>query len=124
LRSKSPNIVFAGADLDQAVEGSHLALFFNQGQVCCAGPRLYVEAKCHDEFVARSVERARRRKVGDPFEESGDLAYGPGAYELTLSPPGSGAISDKGKYVVVYRRHPEGSWKAVADIFNSSQPAV
>ena len=41
--------------------------------------------------------------------ESGDLAYGSGAYELTLSPPGSGAISDKGKYVVVYRRQPEGS---------------
>ena len=57
------------------------------------------------------------------IEESGDLAYGVGVYELTLSPPGGGTISDKGKYVVVYRRQPGGAWKAVADIFNSSRPA-
>jgi len=57
------------------------------------------------------------------IEESGNLAYGSGAYELTLSPPGAARISDKGKYVVVYRRQADGSWKAVADIFNSSQPA-
>ena len=68
LGGKSPNIVFADTEMNQAVEGAHAALFFNQGQVCCAGSRLYVEAKCHDEFVERSVERARRRKVGDPFE--------------------------------------------------------
>lgn len=69
LGGKSPNIVFADADIDQAVEGAHAALFFNQGQVCCAGSRLYVEARCHDEFVERSVERARRRRLGDPFEQ-------------------------------------------------------
>jgi aldehyde dehydrogenase (NAD+) len=68
LGGKSPNIVFADTDMDQAVEGAHAALFFNQGQVCCAGSRLYVEAKCHDEFVERSVERARRRRLGDPFD--------------------------------------------------------
>jgi len=68
LGGKSPNIVFADADLDRAVEGSHFALFFNQGQCCCAGSRLFVERKIYDEFVARSVDRARRRKVGDPFD--------------------------------------------------------
>ena len=57
------------------------------------------------------------------LEESGDLAYASGVYDLTLSPPGSGTISDNGKYVVVYRRSSDGSWKAVADIFNSSRPA-
>jgi len=68
LGGKSPNIVFADADMDQAIEGAHFALFFNQGQCCCAGSRLYVEAKCYDEFVERSVTRARNRTVGDPFD--------------------------------------------------------
>src|SRR4051794_8883750 len=68
LGGKSPNIVFSDADMDQAIEGSHFALFFNQGQCCCAGSRLFVEERCYDEFVAKSVERAKKRKVGDPFE--------------------------------------------------------
>jgi len=67
LGGKSPNIVFADADMDQAIEGSHFALFFNQGQCCCAGSRLFVEDKCYDEFLEKSVARAKRRVVGDPF---------------------------------------------------------
>jgi aldehyde dehydrogenase (NAD+) len=68
LGGKSPNIVFADADLEQAVEGSHFALFFNQGQCCCAGSRLFVEEKVYDEFVERSTERAKRRSVGNPLD--------------------------------------------------------
>ena len=67
LGGKSPNIVFADTDLDAAVEGAYFALFFNQGQCCCAGSRLYVEEKIHDEFVQKLVEKAKSRKVGDPF---------------------------------------------------------
>jgi aldehyde dehydrogenase (NAD+) len=67
LGGKSPNIVFADADMDKAIEGSHFALFFNQGQCCCAGSRLFVERKAYNEFVERSVDRAKRRTVGDPF---------------------------------------------------------
>ncbi len=70
LGGKSPNIVFADADMDQAIEGSHFALFFNQGQACCAGSRLFVEEKIYDEFVDKSVARASRRTVGDPFDAS------------------------------------------------------
>lgn len=70
LGGKSPNIVFADADMDQAIEGAHFALFFNQGQACCAGSRLFVEEKCYDEFVERSVARAKSRVVGDPFDSS------------------------------------------------------
>jgi len=70
LGGKSPNIVFADADMDQAVEGAHFALFFNQGQCCCAGSRLFVEEKAYDEFVERSAERAKKRTVGDPFHPS------------------------------------------------------
>jgi aldehyde dehydrogenase (NAD+) len=68
LGGKSPNIVFADANLDDAIEGSHQAVFFNQGQCCVAGSRLYVEEGIHDEFVEKSVARAKRRTVGDPFD--------------------------------------------------------
>ncbi|MBU7586119.1 MAG: aldehyde dehydrogenase family protein [Nostoc sp. TH1S01] len=72
LGGKSPNIVFADADMDAAIAGCHEALFFNQGQCCCAGSRLFVEEKCYDEFVAKSVEKARQRIVGDPFDSATD----------------------------------------------------
>jgi len=68
LGGKSPNIVFADADIDAAVEGAYFGLFFNQGQCCCAGSRLFVEQSIHDEFVAKLVQRAKSQKVGDPFD--------------------------------------------------------
>lgn len=68
LGGKSPNIVFADADMDAAIAGAHNSLFFNQGQCCNAGSRLFVEEKCYDEFVAKSVEKAKNRLVGDPFD--------------------------------------------------------
>ena len=68
LGGKSPNIIFADADMSAAIEGAHFGLFFNQRQCCTAGSRLFVEEKCYDEFVAKSVERARRRIIGDPFD--------------------------------------------------------
>jgi aldehyde dehydrogenase (NAD+) len=68
LGGKSPNIVFADADMDAAIEGSHFGLFFNQGQCCCAGSRVFVEEKAYDEFVDRSAARANARVVGDPFD--------------------------------------------------------
>lgn len=70
LGGKSPNVIFADADLETAVEGAHFALYFNQGQCCCAGSRLYVEERVHDEVVDRLVEINRSRKVGDPFDPS------------------------------------------------------
>ena len=51
LGGKAPNVIFADADLDQAVNGAMMGIFFNQGQVCCAGSRLFVEAKVKDEFL-------------------------------------------------------------------------
>ncbi len=68
LGGKNPNIVFADADMDQAIEGCHVGLFFHQGQACCAGSRLFVEEKVYDEFVEKSVARAKRRTVGDPLD--------------------------------------------------------
>jgi aldehyde dehydrogenase (NAD+) len=68
LGGKSPNIVFADADLDAAIEGAYLGLFFNQGQCCCAGSRLFVEDKVHDKLVDKLVDKAKKQKVGDPFD--------------------------------------------------------
>jgi aldehyde dehydrogenase (NAD+) len=68
LGGKSPNVVFADADLDAAVEGAYFGLFFNQGQCCCAGSRLFVEEKVHDQFVDKVLKKAKSRKVGDPFD--------------------------------------------------------
>jgi len=72
LGGKSPNIVFADSDLDEAVQGAHFALYFNQGQCCCAGSRLFVEEKVHDEFVDKLSQLNRQRKVGDPFNPETD----------------------------------------------------
>ena len=72
LGGKSPNIIFDDVDLDEAVEGAHMGLFSNQGQSCCAGSRVFVEETIYDQFVERSVARARKRRVGDPFDPSTD----------------------------------------------------
>jgi acyl-CoA reductase-like NAD-dependent aldehyde dehydrogenase len=72
LGGKSPNIVMPDVDLDYAVEWSHIALFSNMGQCCCAGSRTFVHEDIYDEFVKRATERAQKRNVGDPFEISSD----------------------------------------------------
>ena len=68
LGGKSPNIVFADADLDAAAMGAHFGLYFNQGQCCCAGSRLFVEDKVHDKFVDKLVSMNKARKLGDPLD--------------------------------------------------------
>ena len=68
LGGKSPNIVFADADLDAAVEGSFFGLFWFEGQCCTAASRLFVDGRIHDEFVERMLVRTRKQKLGDPFD--------------------------------------------------------
>ncbi|XP_073130081.1 benzaldehyde dehydrogenase, mitochondrial isoform X2 [Henckelia pumila] len=68
LGGKSPFIVCEDADVDKAVELAHFALFFNQGQCCCAGSRTFVHEKVYDEFVEKAKARALKRTVGDPFK--------------------------------------------------------
>lgn len=70
MGGKSPNIVFADADLDYAVEMSHKALFTHSGQVCVAGSRTFVEEGIYDEFVTKSVARAKERTIGSPYEKT------------------------------------------------------
>lgn len=68
LGGKSPNIVFADADLDQAVQGVIGAIFYRCGQVCTAGSRLVIEESVHDEFLERLVDVATGYRVGDPLD--------------------------------------------------------
>lgn len=75
LGGKSPNIVFADADLDAAAIGSHFGLYFNQGQCCCAGSRLFVEDKVYDKFVDKLVGMNKHRKLGNPLDP--DTQQGP-----------------------------------------------
>lgn len=68
LGGKSPNIVFADSDIDAAAAGAHFGLYFNQGQCCCAGSRLFVEDKVYDQMIDKLAEMNRNRKLGDPFD--------------------------------------------------------
>lgn len=70
LGGKSPNVIFADADIEMAVEEAHEAVMTNMGQCCVAGSRTYVQDTIYDEFVKKSAERAQNRKVGDPFDIS------------------------------------------------------
>lgn len=67
LGGKSPVVILPDADLDQAVNVAQFGLFFNQGQCCCAGSRIYVHESMYDAFVARSVALAKARSIGDCF---------------------------------------------------------
>src|SRR6266853_1410949 len=76
LGGKSPNVVFKDADLDAAITGSASAIFFNHGQCCCAGSRLYVEKPIFDRVVEGVAEHAKKIKVGsglDPATQMGPL---------------------------------------------------
>jgi acyl-CoA reductase-like NAD-dependent aldehyde dehydrogenase len=68
LGGKSPNIVFTDADLDAAVVGALMGIFFNQGQVCCAGSRLFVQERMYDEFTDKIAAFAQHVKLGPPLD--------------------------------------------------------
>ncbi len=73
LGGKAAHIVFADAPLDQAVEGIINGIYFNQGHVCCAGSRLLVEERAHDEVVVRLTERIQTLRLGDPLDKNTDI---------------------------------------------------
>ena len=67
LGGKSPNIVFADADLDNAVKGAYNGIFYGKGEVCAAGSRLFVERQVHDQLLEKLIERTARLAPGDPL---------------------------------------------------------
>ena len=70
LGGKSPNVVFADADMEAALRGAMTGIFYNKGEVCAAGSRLLVEQRIHDEFVGKLVDRVKTLKVGDPMDKT------------------------------------------------------
>ncbi|WP_420827908.1 aldehyde dehydrogenase family protein [Macrococcus brunensis] len=68
LGGKSANIVFSDANIEQAIEGVQLGILFNQGEVCSAGSRLFVEDKFYDEFISKLKTAFESVKVGDPMD--------------------------------------------------------
>jgi phenylacetaldehyde dehydrogenase len=73
LGGKSPNVVFADGDVDAAIAGASMAIFFNHGQCCCAGSRLYVEKPIFDKVVEGVSENAKNIKVGPGWDQSTDM---------------------------------------------------
>ncbi len=73
LGGKSPNIVFADADMKPTISGAASAIFFNHGQCCCAGSRLYVEKSMFDEVVTGVADEAKKIKVGPGFDPETDM---------------------------------------------------
>ncbi len=73
LGGKSPFIVFENADLDSAVEGVVNGIWFNEGQVCCAGSRLLVQEGIHDDFIRRLKRRMSKLRVGNPLDKTVDM---------------------------------------------------
>lgn len=73
LGGKNPNIVFADADLEQAIPTSIRSSFWNQGEICLCGSRIFVERPVYDEFLERFVAAARELRVGDPLDETTDV---------------------------------------------------
>jgi len=73
LGGKSPNIIFADASIDQAIEGIVEGIYFNQGHVCCAGSRLLVQEPVLDEVIAKLTTRLASLRVGDPLDKNTDV---------------------------------------------------
>jgi phenylacetaldehyde dehydrogenase len=113
LGGKSANIIFADADIKKAIKGSSDGIFFNAGQACAAGSRLYVHEDVYDEFMAGLTEMANNIKVGDGFDPTSEI--GPlasqqhfdrvsgylrdGVSEGGRALTGGGRVGDKGYFV-------------------------
>ncbi|MGH8925670.1 MAG: aldehyde dehydrogenase family protein [Acidimicrobiia bacterium] len=73
LGGKAAHVIFDDAPLDQAIEGVINGIFFNQGHVCCAGSRLFVQETIHDRFVEKLKRRLSTLRVGDPLDKNTDV---------------------------------------------------
>lgn len=82
LGGKSPHIIFNDANLDEAIEAVKIGIYFNSGEVCCAGSRLYVQEDIYDAFIEKVKTMAEKTKPGDPFDK--ETYYGPQTSKIQL----------------------------------------
>ncbi|KAL8292854.1 hypothetical protein RQP46_000548 [Phenoliferia psychrophenolica] len=75
LGGKSPSIIFGSSDLEQAAAWTAMGIYYNSGQDCCAGSRLYVDEKCYDEFMPLLIAHAKACAIGDPWDDK--TSFGP-----------------------------------------------
>lgn len=125
LGGKSPNIVFADADLEAAVRGAYIGIFYNQGEVCAAGSRLIVDAGVHDRLLEQLVERTKKLRPGDPLDPN--TRMGPLANRAQLEKVESyvrKALEEGDRLVIGGRRPPlERGYFFEPTIFDGVDPA-
>jgi aldehyde dehydrogenase (NAD+) len=125
LGGKSPFIVFDNADLDSAIEGVVNGIWFNEGQVCCAGSRLLVQENIHDDFIKRLKRRMSKLRVGNPLDKTMDMGAINNAEQLKkiteLMEVGrkEGAVMWQPKNVVC----PEGGYFLPPTLFTNVEPS-
>jgi aminomuconate-semialdehyde/2-hydroxymuconate-6-semialdehyde dehydrogenase len=73
LGGKNPNLIFADADLEDAIATSIRSSFWNQGEICLCGSRIFVERSIHDEFVSRFADATKKLRIGDPLDDTTDI---------------------------------------------------
>jgi aldehyde dehydrogenase (NAD+) len=109
LGGKSPNIIFEDASIDQAIEGIIQGIYFNQGHVCCAGSRLFVQESILDEVIEKLTHRMKSLRVGDPLDKNTDV----------------GAINSKAQLATIHKYLEAGSREGAAlhEVNGSALPA-
>jgi aldehyde dehydrogenase (NAD+) len=123
LGGKSPNIIYSDANLEQAVNWSSHGVYWNHGQACCAGSRIYVQASIYDEFLTKFTAKVESLKVGDPFAT--DTYQGPQVSELQYDRIMTLINSGKDQGATVHlggERHGEEGYFIKPTIFTDTQP--
>lgn len=125
LGGKSPNIVFNDADIEQAISWVNFGIYYNHGQCCCAGSRIYVQEGIYDKFVEAFTKRAQENKVGDPFHE--ETFQGPQVSQLQYDRIMGYIESGKAEGATVEvggERHGEKGYFIQPTIFSNVKPEM
>lgn len=124
LGGKGPHIVFADAPIDQAIEGVVRGIWFNQGHVCCAGSRLFLEESIARDFVTRLRERMQQIRVGDPLDKNTDLgAINSAAQLATIRRYCEAGVREGAECFVAGGALPERGYWHSPTLFTGVQPA-